>query len=242
MIQITAINFAGERFILSPAEDKYAIKKVTGLSPQRGTIVTQKMARHGTEYINSTTDERNILIDLKILGDVEENRNALYAAFPPALPVTLEFVTRTKRASIVGYPEDNDVDFFEQLSAAQLSIICPDPFFRAQETAYDAGTEEVTVKSSCPFEGGYGVSVAFQEAVNGFTVTNHTTGEVLTINHEFAAGDVLEIDTEERTVYINGANAYNDKAGDWALLQFGQNRLTTSAPATIKHTDRYIGL
>lgn len=242
MIQITAINYAGERFVLSPAEDKYAIKKVSGLSPQNGTVSTQKMARHGTEFINGTTDERNIVIDLKILGDVEENRNALYEAFPPSMPVTLEFVTNTKRATIVGYTEECDLDWFEQVAMGQISVICPDPFFRAQEAAYDVGAAGTTVKSSCPFEGGYGVSVAFQEAVNGFTVVNTTTGDVLLIDHAFSAGDHLEIDTEERTVYINGENAYNDKTGGWALLQFGQNSIATSAPATIKYTDRYIGL
>lgn len=243
MIQITAINFAGERFVLSPAEDKYAIKKITGLSPQGGTIATQKMARHGTEYINSTTDERNIVIDLKILGDVEENRNALYAAFPPALPVTLEITTNTKKATIVGYTEENDADWFEMISTAQLSIICPDPFFRAQEATYEATEEEAAVVvSSCPYEAGYGVSVAFTEAVNIFILTNITTNEFLTINHNFEVGDTLEIDTEERTVYINGENAYNAKSGDWALLRAGRNLIVPTAPATIKHTDRYIGL
>lgn len=242
MINVTAINYAGERFVLSPAEDKYAIVKITGLSPQGATISTQKLARHGTEFINATTDERNIVIDLKILGNVEENRDELYAAFPPGLPVTLEFETNTKKATIIGYPEENDADWFVKIAKAQLSIICPDPFFKAPAAAYGLNGEEATVMSSCPFESGYGVTATLTAAAESFTVTNKTTGEALVIAHAFAAGDKLVIDTEERTVTINGKNAYNAKQGDWALLRRGENRITTSAPATINYTDRYIGL
>ena len=230
----------GESLVLSP--DKYAIRKVSGLSPQGGTISTQKMAKHGTEYVNSTTDERNIVIDLKVLGDVEENRDALYATFPSSLPVTLELQTVKKKATITGYVETCEVDFFEMITVGQISIICPDPFFYGQSGAYDIESTPMTVYSSSPFEAGYGVSVTFSEAVSSFTLTNGTTGEALIINHDFAAGDVMEIDTEERTVYINGKNAYNDKSGDWALLKPGENQLTASSLATITHTDRYIGL
>ena len=226
--------------MLSP--DKYAIKKVSGLSPQGGTISTQKMARHGTEHINSTTDERNIVIDLKVLGDVEANREALYNIFPTSLPVTLEIQTYSKKATIVGYVETCEVDFFQRIAVGQISIICPDPFFKAATATYEAGTESRAIHSSCPFDSGYAVSVAFTKAASSFILRNTTLGATLTITHNFVAGDRLEIDTEERTVYINGVNHYNDKTGTWALLRFGDNKITTSEPATITFTDRYIGL
>lgn len=244
MIKITAINFMGESLELSP--DKYAIKKVTGLSPQGGTISTQKMARHGTEFNNSTTDERNIVIDLRILGDVEANRDALYNAFPTSLPVTLVIETDKKMASIVGYVETCEVDFFEVITVGQISIICPDPFFKTEEAAHEAGgtaAEAAIIKSSSPYETGYKVSVAFTGAASNFFMTNMTTREFLSVIHDFAAGDVLEIDTEERTVYINGVNAYNSKGGtSWALLSHGENRIACNPAATIRHIDRYIGL
>lgn len=242
MIRIKVTNSLGESLVLSPAEDKYAIKKVTGLSPQSGTISTQKMAKHGTEFVHSTTDERNIVIYLKVVGDVESNRDALYAAFPTSLDILLEFETPRKKAKIAGYVENCDVDFFEMIATGQISILCPDPFFKAETAEIQAGTEPATVKSSCPFESGYGVIVAFTEDADGFTLTNETTGETLTINHSFTAGDLLQIDTEERTVDINGENEYNSKSGSWALLKFGQNIITASAPATIIFTDRYTGI
>ena len=244
MIKIKAINFMGENFEFSP--DKYAIKKVSGLSPQGGTISTMKMAKHGSEFVASTTDERNVVIDLRVLGDVEANRDALYDAFPTSLPVTLEIETAKKKASIVGYVETCEVDFFEMIAVGQISIICPDPFFKAEEATYEAGTTAATgavIKSSCPFETGYKVSVAFTKATTNFFLTNMSTGGFMSVINDFKAGDTLEIDTEERTVYINGVNAYNKKGGaTWALLKMGENKLVPNPAATIKHTDRYIGL
>ena len=240
MIQIKATNFMGESLVLSP--EKYPIKKVSGLSPMGGTISTQKMARHGTEYINSTTDQRNIVIDLRVLGDVETNRDALYRVFPTSMPVTLELKTWKKTVTIVGYVETCEVDFFEMTAVGQISIICPDPFFKGSVATHEVGTAPVTVSSSCPHETGYRVAVTFREQVTIFALTNQTTGEQLIIRLRFNAGDVMEIDTEERTVYVNGINAYNSKAGSWALLQLGENKLTANYPATITFTDRFIGL
>lgn len=240
MIKIKATNSLGESLVLSP--DKYAIKKVSGLSPQGGTISTQKMARHGTEFINGTSDERNIVIDFKVLGDVEANRDALYSAFPVSLDVTLEIETRNKRVTITGYVEACEVDFFQMVAVGQISIICPDPFFYAQEAVFEAGEESISVHSSCPFESGYGVTVTFTEEAGSFTLANVTTGELLVIYRAFAVGDILHIDTEERTVTVNGANAYNNKRGEWALLRLGNNDITASHACQIEFADRYIGL
>ena len=242
MIAIKITNSLGESLVLSPAEDKFRIKKVSGLSPQGGTISTQKMAKHGTRFANSTTDERNIVIDLNVVGDIEANRDLLYIACPPSMDVIVELQTDKKHATIEGWVETCEVDFFQKITVGQISIICPDPFFKASEVAYAVDAEAVTVKSSCPFETGYGVSVAFTEAAEGFTLTNQSTGKALIITYDFVAGDILEIDTEERTVNINGMNAYNTKSGDWNLLKYGDNQITASSPATLNFIDRYIGM
>ena len=244
MIPITAKNFAGESIELSSAGGKFAIMKVDGLGPQTATISTQKMARHGTEFVHSTTDERNIVIYLAIGGDAAANRADLYKFLPPGLPVELTITTANGIGRIVGYPENNEVDPFAMVSTAQLSILCPDPFFKASPAAYNVSATPVVIKSSCPYDTGMVVTATFTEAAESFAVTNQTTGETLHLYKAFAVGDVLTIDTAQRTIKVNGVNAYNSKPikDPWAMLRMGDNSIVCSHAATITFVDRFMGL
>lgn len=244
-MKITVKNYKGDSHVLSPAPG-FFLERVTGLGPQSGTISRQKMATHGTIVSGTTTDERNIVIYLGLQQPVGQNRQLLYDMFPTALPVSLHFETDGRDCWIDGYTEMNEPDSFVIGPTAQVSIICPDPFFRALAKEYDTVGEAVDITSSCPFDLGYNVHAVFTAAAESFTLTNAATEEVLTINHAFAEGDVLDIDTEERTIRVNGENCYNDKPinSPWALLKQGENALTPSegATVTVTFTDRYIGI
>ena len=79
---------------------------------------------------------------------------------------------------------------------------------------------------------------------------NSTTGEYVKVLKSLVSGDVLEIDMENNTVYLNGQTAikYLDIASSfWKLqpgdnlIKFSEDNLSSTATASISWQDRYIG-
>lgn len=235
-MKVYATNFSGVRYELNPG--KYPATQITGIGASEATVSTEKLAKHGTKYNHATTNERNIVFSFALVGDVEKNRNELYKIFPPALPVHLEFVTGQGSFFIVGYTETNDPNLFGIQSRQTVSIICPEPFFCSEEKQL-TGTG-FQIESDFPFENDYFLLTEFTESASAFTLTNGT--ETMRITHDFVSGDVLQVDTKERTIKINGENRYNDKTGDWVLIQPGTNALIPSHDCTIMYTEKYIGI
>lgn len=248
MLNITATNYKGDSLVLSPS-DAYFIEKITGLGPATATITTAKLAKHGTVYNSATKDQRNIVFYLTACYPAGENRRKLYQAFPPGLPVALRFKDGDLDVTIEGYTENTEPDAFVQGPTVQISVICPDPFYKREAQIIAVTSEAPAVlTSSCPFETGYHLTATFTAEEDSFSLMNAATGETLTIAGPFAAGDILEIDTATRTrrIIINGANGYNSKAPEspWAMLAEGENSLTVTAGCTceIKFIDRLDGI
>lgn len=134
---VKVTNYLGESIVLElarPEKSGLVIEEIEGLGPPKANIsMTDITNGDGSVYNSARTDPRNIVIHFRFMEfpTVESSRNIVYKFFPIKKPVTLEFQTELKRASIVGYVEADEPDIFNQEAKTEVSIICPNPFFYA---------------------------------------------------------------------------------------------------------------
>ena len=110
---------------------RYTVYKITGLNPPRATVNSSVNTTTDGSSINSVRlENRNIVIYTTINGDVEANRINLYKYFPVKKQVKLYFNNGTRRVYICGTVELIECNLFTDKQIAQISIICPRPYFK----------------------------------------------------------------------------------------------------------------
>lgn len=119
--------------------EKYVVLSVSGLNPPPASIYTSKSPnRKGVKYNGSTLDERNIVIQIKILGDIEENRNALYSWVDTEQYCKVHYQNGVKSVFCEGHVQDCEIDFFTDNEVIDLAIICENPYWKElQEISTD---------------------------------------------------------------------------------------------------------
>lgn len=114
---------------------KYTVYRVEGLTPPQATINSSVNATQDGSVINSSrVEKRNLVIYMKLNGDIEKNRINLYKYFTPKKNVTINFKNGSRQVYIEGMVELIEIDLFSNRQIAQISIICPKPYFRDVET------------------------------------------------------------------------------------------------------------
>lgn len=80
-------------------------------------------------------------------------------------------------------------------------------------------------------------SLAFntENAASAVSFSNSTTGDTITITHNFQADDVLYINTETHKVTLNGVQV--DFTGPMPDFVVGENNISISVPATARNYD-----
>lgn len=131
MFTLKIKNNRGEIYELTHNRRQYSILDITGLTlPQCNVNMISSAGQDGGEYSSSHLNSRNIVITLALEGDIEANRQMLYTIFPLHSPVTVYYQTFNRDLYIDGYLESIDGSLFAQRETMQISIICPDPYFR----------------------------------------------------------------------------------------------------------------
>lgn len=135
---ISVTNEQGETLnidLFNPASSGFAITNITGLGPVNATINTSSYAtRDGSVFDSARLDNRNIVLSVIFIandGDtIEDVRQRSYKFFPIKGKITLIIKTDNRNAKTTGYVESNEPDIFSSdRESAQISIICPDPYF-----------------------------------------------------------------------------------------------------------------
>lgn len=109
----------------------FYIYKIDGLAPPPAALNFSTIANvDGKTYNSGRINERNIVLYIKLLPDVEANRNILYEHFPIGQQIRLFYRNGIHDVYIDGYVESFECDFFVNNEIAQISIICNDPYFR----------------------------------------------------------------------------------------------------------------
>lgn len=190
MFELKIRNNSGEVLNLATNEN-YTVYKITGLNPVKATINSSKNATTDGSTINSVSlGSRNIVIYMTINKDIEKSRINLYNYFPQKETVDVYFKNDTRDVHIEGTVESIECDLFAKQQIAQISILCPQPYFKA---VGDLVTyfSEVASLFSFPFaisKSGTELSVVTTDIRK--TITNNGEAESGIIIKMFATGSV----------------------------------------------------
>lgn len=118
---------------------KYMVVDITGINPPSASIFTSKSPnRKGVKYNGSTLDERVVTIAIKLLGDIQVNRNYLYDWIDTEEYVKIHYRNDVKNVYCEGHIEECDFPIYTENEIITLSIICEDPYWK---NLYDIVTE-----------------------------------------------------------------------------------------------------
>lgn len=215
------INAVGIEYELSHDTDNIVIEKVEGLDPPPVDVNTAYSPTDGTNFRSAHAQQRNIVLHLALVGDVEAQRLRLYKMFTPKKALTLYFANRLRDVKTVCYVESPEFDIYAKPERAVISLICPSPWLEsAVSIDYEPGYEVPTFEP--PFsieldepipvsevvdhptsiivnrgdaEVGLTAKITFTGEVTGLKITNETTGDFFKLEYSFQSGDVLNLDT-----------------------------------------------
>lgn len=150
---IIATNAKGDSVELdlaNPWAGGIAVTGASGLGPAEGTINTVNFATSdGALFNSSRIKSRDIELNLKFLGsDIEAVRHKLLRYFRVKHPITLDFITDYRHTYITGHVEKNEIDIFSNSEGADLTIVCPNPFFKLRDPV--KGKNSVRFTTSTP--------------------------------------------------------------------------------------------
>lgn len=110
---------------------RYEVISANGFTPPSASIFTSKSPnRKGLKYNGSTLNERAIVIQVKLHGDVEQSRNALYDWVDPEQYAKIYYRNNTKNVFCEGYVEVCDIELFTDNEVVNIEILCPDPYLK----------------------------------------------------------------------------------------------------------------
>lgn len=208
---------------LTQNEDNFQVLKITGLNPPKAQINTTKMATlDGKKFNSSTLNERNIVISVKLNGDVEKNRIRLYSFFRPKEWCKFYYKNNSRNVFIEAYTENVECDLFTNNEIMQISLLCPEPYFKdIQEIIDDISkilskfefpfsideegiefstldTSKITnVHNSSEMDTGVIIDIDIYSHIEKLLIKNTSTGETLTLNYQFQSNDKVTINTNK---------------------------------------------
>ena len=217
-------NADGNVLVLTGNEEKWQITSIFGLSPANAIVNTTNIAGMDGAVINSTKLEtRNIVITLHINGETEENRQELENYFRPKQWCKFYFTNENRNVYSEGYVDSFECDLFAKGQTAQISIICPYPYFIDMTeiaTVISSVNGEFTMPWSIdedhpiPFSSydydrvtviynGSGSEIGEKIVINVLSgcsevlIRNIDTGESIVLDYAFQAGDVVTVNTRK---------------------------------------------
>ena len=186
---------------LTGDESHKQVVSIQGLAPVPATINTSVAAGiDGARYNSSRLEPRNIVILLH-LTDPLTTRQALENALPTKGRVTFRYTTGTRAVEIDGYIDTWECDLFSMTQMVQISIICPDPYFRAQTQISKtlATSDETDLGATSNIDNG----VTITATINGGYVSSLTfyNNEIrpapfIKVSDSFQSGDIVTINTK----------------------------------------------
>lgn len=214
---------------LTHNESQYQVVNIDGLNPPEAEIFTNAVANmDGAKYKSAKLQMRNVVLTVKINGDAEANRLHLYEYFATGRWCKLYYSNGTRNVFIEGYCETIECALFTLNQEMQISIVCPDPYFKSLQMIY-ADISKVFANFEFPFdidESGIEMSIVDigrevivlnnGEAATGTTITltaseqitnpviyNVGTSEFFKLNVTMQDGDVITINTAKGHKSVN---------------------------------------
>lgn len=223
MYTVKIENANGDILTLTGIEPAYQVLDIAGLNPVKAQINTSTIVGlDGAVFNSSKLETRNIVLTIKINGNVEENRQQLYNYFRTKSWCKFYYSNQNRDVSIEGYVESVECNLFTNAETAQISIICPYPYFKSLSeilqtfsnanalftfpftielgspvviSEYISGG--INVYNSSESETGTMIEINFSNSVSSIELKNTTTGDDLILNYAFQAGDKVIINTNK---------------------------------------------
>ena len=163
MFSLKVENAKGAILELTNDETNFQVTNVEGLNPPNATINTSDFANgDGSAFNSSKIPNREIVITVYINGDVQTNRLTLYQYFRNKDWCKIYYTDDQRDVYIEGYVQDFEAPIFTQKQVAQISILCPDPYFKDIETIVQSISKALK-KFTFPFSINIGEPIAFSE-------------------------------------------------------------------------------
>lgn len=224
MYQAKIENSSGNIMTLTGVEPTYQIISITGLNPPSAQInTTTIVGLDGAVFNSSKLQTRNLVLTVKINGNVEQNRLLLYSYFKTKDWCKFYYTNESLDVSIEGYVESVECDLFSNSEMAQISILCPYPYFKSlSEILTDSSksipqfyfpfsinigepvvistldeSSGIAVYNSSESETGVTVQINILDACSSIEIKNITTGDDFEINFSFLANDTVIINTNK---------------------------------------------
>jgi hypothetical protein len=179
---ITITNHLGESIrldLMNPESSGFIIKSISGLGPAKANVNFTELATNDGAIDNSARlDTRNIVLELVFLENptIEATRLLTYKYFPVKRNITFLIETDNRICETTGRVESNEPSIFDQQEGAQISIMCPDPFFysageNGDNTTVFYGTEPI-------FEFPFSNESLKEDLIEFGSIENRTEGAV----------------------------------------------------------------
>lgn len=217
-------NSSGNVLTLTGNEPVYQVIDITGLNPPPAQInTTTIVGLDGAVFNSSKLQTRNLVLTIKINGNVETNRLMLYSYFRTKDWCKFYYSNNTLDVSIEGYVESVECDLFTNNEIAQISILCPYPYFRSLNeviqdfsnvqklfvfpfsiniddpivisTLEDSGG--VAIYNNSESETGVLIYIDFLDSASSVEIKNTKTGDDFEINYSFLENDTVIINTNK---------------------------------------------
>ena len=228
MFTLKIDNHRGSVTELTHNRGRYAVVGIDGLTRPPTNINTAVAGGIDGAFFNSArVERRNLVISIILRGDIEANRQALYSIFPLKSVCTIYFENKNRSVKIDGYVETLEADLFSMQERAQVSIICPRPYFEDANAIIDELSTTVklfqfpfSISEPISFaeiydephafltnvgdaETGFELTADIQADINTLTITNLTTGAYLTVNYAMQEGDTLTLSTVQGRLNVH---------------------------------------
>ena len=216
-------NSIGEYYTIKlrePEKSGFLIASVSGLSSPAGSISSSDYALFdGSVFGNSKVGSRNIVFDIIFYPNkktIEELRRECYDIFQVKDKIKLYIYKDDENGtcySIEGFVELNKTEIFSKAEGAQISIICPDPYFTIETNgmSYPAYLSNIVPKFQFPVCIGTGIT----------TIQNIYWPEYN--DSDYSGNEVMVAGREELKDYVLTLN----EDGGYTLVAPNANKITT---------------
>ena len=202
-----------------------------GITSVFNNVVTSENTMiDGSTYQGSTTIQRNIVVTAQMDSNYQENRDVLYKTFKPKSTGTFTYIEDGETRIIDYKVESVDIDEKGIVRDFVISLICPDPFFKAlDDTIVDMAAWEALFEFEHEFldEGepfaeriaelikeipndsaatNIGMTITFtaEGPVKNPSIYHLESGDFVKVNISLLTGDTIIITTEtnNKSVYL----------------------------------------
>lgn len=203
--------------------ENYDVVEVIGTNPPPAAINTINVVGiDGSRFNSSRVQERNIVITLNIKPPIERNRLELYKYFQVKRYIKIYYKTESRDAYIEGYVETFENNPFSMLQQPQISIICPEPYWKSVKNTTtkfsnviplfefpfsisSEGTEFSRLEASPTAiidvgEAETGAIIEFYAGTDQILnprFYNQTTNEFFGLNFDMEVGDMIIVNTQQ---------------------------------------------